>query len=195
MKDNTKDELIDLNGERLDYGDYVIRLEDNRPLIRCIFMEITANGDGLQHGIKPGVFFTSKMAQASIKIKDSNGYLKKRFMLRGVYEVEYKDWLDSFKTSRSPEDAQEQGDKLKEVQSTLHNNHYAKGGLHQPIEAMQANLTPEEFKGYLRGNIIKYCCRYGKKDERHKEADKIYIYAKWLKEAEEGLIIDPKATL
>ena len=29
----------------------------------------------------------------------------------------------------------------------------------QPWEAMQAWLTPEEFRGYLKGNVIKYLAR------------------------------------
>lgn len=30
----------------------------------------------------------------------------------------------------------------------------------QPWEAMKSWLTPEEYAGYLRGNIIKYLARY-----------------------------------
>ena len=33
----------------------------------------------------------------------------------------------------------------------------------QPWDAMQAWMTPEEFKGYLRGNVIKYAARCNKK--------------------------------
>ena len=66
--------------------------------------------------------------------------------------------------------------------------------LHQPIETMQANMTPEAFRGYLRGNIIKYTCRMGRKDGEAelKEAKKIQDYAKWLVESLEGKTIDPR---
>ena len=43
------------------------------------------------------------------------------------------------------------------------------GGTHykdmavQPWVIMQAVLTPEEFQGFLKGNIIKYSMRQGKK--------------------------------
>jgi Protein of unknwon function (DUF3310) len=34
----------------------------------------------------------------------------------------------------------------------------------QPWVVMEAVLTPEEFRGYLKGNIIKYSMRAGRKD-------------------------------
>ena len=34
----------------------------------------------------------------------------------------------------------------------------------QPWAVMEAILTPEEFKGFLKGNMIKYAMRQGKKD-------------------------------
>lgn len=64
--------------------------------------------------------------------------------------------------------------------------HYA--GNIQPIKLMEAQMTPEAFCGYLRGNIIKYCSRYGKKKgaDTEDEARKIQQYAKWLHEASKG---------
>ena len=50
----------------------------------------------------------------------------------------------------------------------------------QPIELMQAQMTKEAFIGFLRGNIIKYAARLGKKDAPEKEAKKIQTYANWL---------------
>jgi hypothetical protein len=34
----------------------------------------------------------------------------------------------------------------------------------QPWEVMEAVLTPEEFIGFLKGNVIKYSMRAGRKD-------------------------------
>lgn len=34
----------------------------------------------------------------------------------------------------------------------------------QPWEAMQAWMTPEQFKGFLLGNVLKYTARYQAKD-------------------------------
>lgn len=44
------------------------------------------------------------------------------------------------------------------------------GGTHykdkavQPWTAMESWMTPEEFEGFLRGNVIKYIARYRDKD-------------------------------
>jgi hypothetical protein len=42
-------------------------------------------------------------------------------------------------------------------------SHYASGGL-ECITAMEASMSPEEFQGYLRGNIFKYCWRFRNKN-------------------------------
>lgn len=62
----------------------------------------------------------------------------------------------------------------------------------QPINFMQANMTPEEFIGFLKGNIIKYTARCGKKDDPNKEVDKIIQYAEWLRDAYADEKIDPR---
>jgi hypothetical protein len=42
-------------------------------------------------------------------------------------------------------------------------SHYKDMGV-QPWDLMEAVLTQEEFRGYLRGNVIKYAMRAGRKD-------------------------------
>lgn len=60
------------------------------------------------------------------------------------------------------------------------------GGTHykdmpvQPWTIMAHVLTPEEFRGYLKGNIIKYSLRQGKKDEY--DLGKLQHYIQKLKE-------------
>ena len=60
------------------------------------------------------------------------------------------------------------------------------GGTHykdmaiQPWAVMESVLTPQEFIGYLKGNIIKYSLRQGKKDSP--DADKAKHYMQKLKE-------------
>lgn len=63
---------------------------------------------------------------------------------------------------------------------------------HQPIETMQSNMSHEEFIGFLKGNIIKYTCRLGKKDIPTKETAKIKRYAEWLDDAMNNKVIDPR---
>ncbi len=42
-------------------------------------------------------------------------------------------------------------------------DHYKSKSI-QPWTAMESWMTPEEFEGYLRGNVIKYIARYKDKD-------------------------------
>lgn len=51
----------------------------------------------------------------------------------------------------------------------------------QPWTVMQAVLTPEEFQGFLKGNIIKYSMRQGRK-EASDDAGKAWHYMQKLKE-------------
>lgn len=63
----------------------------------------------------------------------------------------------------------------------------------EPIELMQAQMTREAFMGFLRGNIIKYASRFGKKDNEStiKEAAKILVYAAWLEATAKGDVVNP----
>lgn len=79
----------------------------------------------------------------------------------------------------------------KEPEDTNHYDGHYQGTI-QPIEVMQEHMTPEEFIGFLKGNIIKYTCRMGKKDSPDKEATKIHRYAEWLEKAAKGEKIDPR---
>ena len=56
--------------------------------------------------------------------------------------------------------------------------HYNSLGV-QPIEVMEDTLTHEEFKGYLKGNMIKYAMRAGKKDRMEKDVNKYKQYRDW----------------
>lgn len=57
--------------------------------------------------------------------------------------------------------------------------HYSKLGI-QPISIMKSNLTKEEYRGFLKGNIIKYSHR--KKGQDLEDAQKIQVYSKWLED-------------
>jgi hypothetical protein len=54
-----------------------------------------------------------------------------------------------------------------------HPSHYTQGGI-ECIEAIQAALTPEEFKGYCKGNVLKYVWR-----EQHKGGKESLRKANW----------------
>jgi hypothetical protein len=61
--------------------------------------------------------------------------------------------------------------------------HYKNMGM-QPWAVMEAVLTPEEFIGFLKGNVIKYGMRQGKKESD--DANKARHYAAKLKEIQDG---------
>lgn len=63
----------------------------------------------------------------------------------------------------------------------------------QPLEIMQRIMTPEEFKGFLKGNILKYSIRGGNKQGESAEKDlgKVETYSRWLRLAEQGKTINP----
>ena len=51
--------------------------------------------------------------------------------------------------------------------------HYRQGEI-ECIDAIEAALTPEEFAGYCKGNLIKYAWR-----ERHKGGKESLMKAQW----------------
>lgn len=63
-------------------------------------------------------------------------------------------------------------------------NKYQIGGSHyvdmavQPWDVMEAVLSPEEFVGFLKGNIIKYSMRAGKKDSSDDVAKALHYIEK-----------------
>jgi hypothetical protein len=64
-------------------------------------------------------------------------------------------------------------------------HHYKDMGI-QPWAVMEAVLTPEEWRGYLKGNVIKYGMRQGKKDSD--DANKARHYALKLAEVQRGQV-------
>jgi len=48
------------------------------------------------------------------------------------------------------------------------------------IDAIRAQLTDEEWRGYLRGQIAKYNWRIGRKDAAEQDAQKLLWYASFL---------------
>lgn len=60
-------------------------------------------------------------------------------------------------------------------------NHYkGKDGL-EVIDVLKNFLTPEQFKGFLLGNVIKYSLRFQHKNG-FEDLEKSSVYLSWLKE-------------
>lgn len=63
--------------------------------------------------------------------------------------------------------------------------YYDAGGI-ETIEIIRAKLTPEQFRGYILGNTIKYACRLNHKGAAERDAEKIAHYAHWLIDGEKS---------
>lgn len=50
----------------------------------------------------------------------------------------------------------------------------------QPIELMRKWLSPDEFTGFCRGNVIKYIARYGRKGDKREQLLKARQYIDFL---------------
>lgn len=76
--------------------------------------------------------------------------------------------------------------------SVVNEEHYS--GRIQPLEFMQASMTKEEFIGFLKGNVIKYVSRAGKKKgvDIRDDIAKAKRYLSWLEKAVNGDIINPR---
>ena len=62
-------------------------------------------------------------------------------------------------------------------------SHYQTGGM-QLLDIWKAKLTPEEFKGLCKGNVLKYVIRSNHKNGLE-DLKKARVYLDWLIEAEE----------
>lgn len=65
--------------------------------------------------------------------------------------------------------------------------HYRQGGI-ECIEAIEASMTREEFKGYLKGNVQKYLWRYRYKGKPKEDLRK----AKWYLDRLLSVLAEPE---
>ena len=56
-----------------------------------------------------------------------------------------------------------------------HTKHYNTGSI-ECIEAIEASMSPLEFKGYLKGNVLKYLWRYNYKEKPREDIQKCLWY-------------------
>lgn len=70
---------------------------------------------------------------------------------------------------------------LHAVDMINHPPHYTQGGI-ECIDAMRAALSPEQYKGYLKGAAFKYLWRLDHKGNAEENAEKAIWYLKKLRE-------------
>lgn len=67
-------------------------------------------------------------------------------------------------------------EKMKDNKDNVNNpSHYNTGSV-ECIEAIEESMTPEEFKGYLKGNTMKYLWRYNYKGKPVEDLQKAQWY-------------------
>jgi hypothetical protein len=64
-------------------------------------------------------------------------------------------------------------------------SHYNRSTI-QPIDFMESSFTPDEYRGHLKGCVIKYISRYRLKGTPVEDLYKAQTYLGWLIEYEEG---------
>ena len=72
--------------------------------------------------------------------------------------------------------------RLQALNDPVNPNYYKKTYAKEVIDLLQASLTPEEFKGYCKGNMLKYRFRAGYKGDRDEDLKKSNWYQDKLKE-------------
>lgn len=88
-----------------------------------------------------------------------------------ISEVDIKAW-EEYKEKNSKTLSQT-SNSLKPLDAVNHPPHYTQGGV-ECIVAIQAALSPEEFRGYCKGNALKYVWR-----EQHKAGIESLQKAQW----------------
>ena len=68
------------------------------------------------------------------------------------------------------------------INDPVNPDHYKKTYAKEVIDLLQASLTPEEFKGYCKGNMLKYRFRAGYKGDRDEDLKKSNWYQDKLRE-------------
>jgi len=99
------------------------------------------------------------------------------------------DWLTGWRVKEDPHQLDPKVEYiLNEIQKPKDQvkapSHYA-NRKYQTILVMEDTMSTEEFKGYLKGNVMKYISRAGKKDATLQELNKAKTYLQWLCEVEE----------
>ena len=74
---------------------------------------------------------------------------------------------------------------VERMEDAINPSHYKVEGLPEAIDIMNHLMTPEQFEGFLWGNIMKYVYRFGRKGDKGETAGKIAWYANQLKAAED----------
>lgn len=79
-----------------------------------------------------------------------------------------------------------------EVDAVNHPKHYQLPSERESIDVMREILTEEEFRGWCKGNALKYIFREGKKDDAVQDIKKAGKFLEFLTENNNAQIIDER---
>lgn len=102
----------------------------------------------------------------------------------GIYHIEPKD-AEKVLPDILHELVEDEEEGNKKVEDAINPSHYKVEGLPEAIDIMNHLMTPEQFEGFLWGNIMKYAYRFGRKGDKGETAGKIAWYSNQLKAVEE----------
>jgi hypothetical protein len=141
---------------------------------------------------KRGFIFSMGAHQANVKLEDNDS--EKPF-INAVKVYEHLEPIDGNTTCDSKHPYL--GGLVGEVTlpaPKFYDEHYTSMVGLEPIELMQLVLSYDEFIGFLKGNIIKYTLRAGKKqgEAAEKDAAKAKRYIEWLMKLGYKMPINPK---
>lgn len=77
-------------------------------------------------------------------------------------------------------------ERVEKTEAVNHPLHYGGDTTYECVKVLAAWLSKDEYRGFLRGNAIKYLCRTGKKDEVVQELKKTAWYVNKLIESYEA---------
>ena len=169
LKHCGEDNLIDLADRRVDEWehvseDYVQHEEESLQHRQTLaYYDDEALSPSYSDAIKAGMTF-AEYTGANITEESLDFEPKAEEVLRGIT-------AESLNFEEAP--------KSDAVNHPSHYNRYSR----EVIESIKGLCTPEEFRGYLKGNIIKYSARYSGKDGLQ-DIDKLAKYTQFLKEFE-----------
>jgi hypothetical protein len=97
------------------------------------------------------------------------------YMRKQMKDAQMNAWTNWANSTPNQEDENEQAGKMAYGGVDIVNNppHYNQAGI-ECIDAIEAALSPEELRGYYKGNVLKYTWR-----ERYKNGDEDISKAQW----------------
>ena len=103
----------------------------------------------------------------------------------GIYHIDPKDAEKVLPDILHELGEDEDESTVERMEDAINPSHYKVEGIPEAIDIMNHLMTPEQFEGFLWGNIMKYAYRFGRKGDKGETAGKIAWYANQLKAVED----------